>query len=146
MKCTTVIDRTREEEVLIYTHQKTPLTEQIEALVKGNASELIGYNESKQIAALPADEIVCITVENGKVFARSDTDKWQLRERLYIIEERLGANFVRINQSCIANIKKIDRFDASIGGSLLVFFKNGYRDYVSRRQLKNVKERIGFRL
>ena len=55
----------------------------------------------------------------------------------------LDLNFVRINQSCIANINQIKKFSASFNGFLQVHFKNGYIDYVSRRELKNVKERVG---
>ena len=66
--------------------------------------------------------------------------------RLYQLEELLDASFVKINQSSIVNVKKIERFEASIGGALLVILQNGHRDYVSRRQVKAVKERIGFRL
>jgi len=40
----------------------------------------------------------------------------------------------------------IKKFDVSFGGALTVIFKNGYTDYVSRRQMKIVKERIGFNL
>ena len=58
-------------------------------------------------------------------------------------KQMLGEGFVKINQSCIANTKKILRFSASISGALQVTFKNGYRDYVSRRQLKTVKKRMG---
>ena len=55
----------------------------------------------------------------------------------------LGTDFIKINQSCIANIRQIQRFDTSFSGTLRVIFKNGYTDYVSRRQLKAVKERLG---
>ena len=146
MKFRLIIDSDREEEVLIYAKKENALTREIEALVNAHSAALIGYNEEKQIATLSPDEIVCITVEDGRVFALTADGKWQLRERLYAVEEKLGPQFVKINQSCIANVKQIDRFDASLSGSLLVLFKNGYRDYVSRRQLKSVKERIGFRL
>ncbi|MBQ8342031.1 MAG: LytTR family transcriptional regulator [Clostridia bacterium] len=145
MKCTIVIDRTREEEVVIYAHQKSALTEGIEALVESNATEIVGYDDNSIVTLTPSD-VNCFIVEGGKVFALTDSGKWQLRQRLYAVEESLGQDFVKINQSCVANIRKIDRFEASLGGSLLVLFKNGYRDYVSRRQLKTVKERIGFRL
>ena len=57
-----------------------------------------------------------------------------------------GSDFVKLNQSCIVNIKKIECFDASLGGALKVTLKNGYRDYVSRRQLKAVKERLGLKI
>ena len=62
------------------------------------------------------------------------------------IEEMLDESFVKINQSCLGNVKKIARFDASIGGSLMVTFRNAHRDYVSRRQLKTVKERMHIKL
>ena len=70
-------------------------------------------------------------------------EEYLLKERLYSLEEKLPETFVRINQSCLANIKKMDRFDTTISGTLKIQFKNGHMDYVSRRQLKTVKERIG---
>ena len=56
---------------------------------------------------------------------------------------KICSNFVKINQSCIVNVNKIERFDTSVSGTLKVSLKNGYTDYVSRRQLKPIKERIG---
>jgi DNA-binding LytR/AlgR family response regulator len=48
--------------------------------------------------------------------------------------------------SCIANLSKIKKFNASFSGSLSVVFKNGYTDYVSRRSVKFIKERLGLKL
>lgn len=62
---------------------------------------------------------------------------------MYQIEEMNLASFIKINQSCLANKKKIKKFESTIGGSLRVVFKNGYIDYIARRELKNVKERMG---
>lgn len=142
MKCQTIVDKSREEEVLIYVHEKSALSEEIESLVLGVSPELIGYGENVAVKISRA-EIVCVVVEEGKVFAVTDTEKLRLKQRLYVLEELLGNDFVKINQSCIANVRKIKRFDASFAGALSVTFKNGYKDYVSRRQLKTVKERIG---
>ena len=77
------------------------------------------------------------------MYALTENEKFKIKSRLYQLEEKLDNNFVKINQSCIANIKKIDRFKATVGGSLTVVFENGYVDFVSRRKLKNVKERLG---
>ena len=82
-------------------------------------------------------------MQNSKVYAITYEGRYQLRCRLYQLEEKLPQNFVKLNQSCIGNVKKIQRFNASFGGSLSVEFKNGYKDYVSRRQMKAVKERFG---
>ena len=81
--------------------------------------------------------------EAEKVFAMTSDGRYQLKGRLYQIEDMLSDNFIKINQSCVANIKMIKRFDASISGQLTVYFQNGYRDYVSRRNIKAVKQKFG---
>ena len=77
------------------------------------------------------------------MYAVCEKNKYLLKKRLYLLEEKLPESFVKINQSCLANIKKTERFDTSISGTLKIRFKNGDTDYVSRRQLKAVKERLG---
>lgn len=52
-------------------------------------------------------------------------------------------SFVKLNQGCIANVHCIQKFAATFGGSLRVLFVNGYSDYVSHLELKNVKRRFG---
>ena len=43
----------------------------------------------------------------------------------------------------LANLRKIARFEASYSGTLRVVFNNGDTDYVSRRNVRHVKERLG---
>ena len=142
MKCTLIITDEHEEEVIIYARERTKLTNDIEVLVCGSVPELIGYKEN-EVVKLTSDLISCFTVEGNKVYALTDSEKLQIKLRLYQLEEMLPDTFVKINQSCIANIRKIERFDTSVSGTLLIKFKNGYKDYVSRRQMKAVKERFG---
>ncbi|MBE6607014.1 MAG: LytTR family transcriptional regulator [Ruminococcaceae bacterium] len=144
MKCRTVIDKDREEEVVIYVHEKNSLSCEIEELVMGKSLEIFGYKDKNAVKLSPSD-VFCFTVEDNKVYAVCEKEKYQIKQRLYLLEELLDKDFVKINQSCIANIRKISKFDASLTGTLMVSFKNGYRDYVSRRQLKFVKERMGLR-
>ena len=142
MKFRLIIDKSREEEVIVYAHEKTKLIEEIENLVKENNFELVGFVD-REAVKLDLAEVYCFISENNNVFAICEKEKFRLRERLYKIEEKLPENFVKINQSCIADIKKIKRFDTSFTGVLKVVFKNGYTDYVSRRNVKNIKERLG---
>ena len=142
MKCTVVIDAEREEEVLIYAHQKNELVSEIENIVQSDSLELLGYVGTSVIKLTPS-EIYYFAIDNGKIFAYTKDNKIQIKQRLYEIEKILNDDFVKVNQSCIVNKNKISRFDASFGGALMITLKNGYRDYVSRRQLKIVKERIG---
>lgn len=143
MKYTIIIDKNREEEVIIYAKEKSALTDEIQRLVSDNNIELIGYDKNGEGVKLTADEVYCFTVEDNRIFAITEKDKLRIKNRLYQLEEILPEYFVKINQSCVANIRKIARFDTSVSGTLLIKFKNGYKDYVSRRQMKAVKERLG---
>ncbi len=142
MKCEIVIDRDQEEKVVVYVKEESPLTDEIRRLVEGHPAGLIGYRDKEMVPLQPAD-IVCVTVSDNRVYAVLPSDRLMLKERLYVLEGKLPPYFVKINQSCLANLKQIERFDASLSGTLQVRFKNGYTDYVSRRQLKFIKERIG---
>lgn len=142
MKFRTVIDPSHEEEIVIYAHQKSKLIDEIEKLILQEAVELVGYKD-KTAVLLDQAEICCFAVEHNKVYAKTLNGSFALKNRLYQIEEKLPKNFIKINQSCIANINQIKKFDASFAGTLRVVFKNGESDYVSRRNLKGVKERLG---
>ena len=142
MKLRIVIDPNRDEEIFISAHEKTQLISEIEELVNNNFFDLTGYTETETVK-LNLNEVFCFITEDSKVYALTEKHKYRLKLRLYQLEENLNNNFVKINQSCIANIRMIERFDASVSGTMRVVFKNGYTDYVSRRQMKTVKERLG---
>lgn len=142
MKFTFILDKGREEETVVYAHEKTELVEKIERIISDATQTLIGYSET-QVIKLQADEVCCFTVEDNKIYALTDKEKLQLKCRLYNLEDTLSDSFIKINKSCIANLKMIDRFSADFSGALKVTFKNGYTEYVSRRNIKNVKERLG---
>ena len=142
MKCIVTIDNEHDEEVLIFAHRRTRLVDEIESLVKNGANEITGYADG-EICIINAAEVHCFTVENNKVYALTADNKLQIRLRLYQLEETLGDGFIKINQSCIANVSFISKFSAAFSGALNVTFKNGYSDYVSRRNVKAVKERLG---
>ncbi len=136
-----ILDRSRPEEVLVYAHRESRLTRAIEELCAENGLCLMGYREREMIP-IELSAVCCFTVEDNKIYALTDSGKLQLKCRLYSLEEALPQSFAKINQSCIANLRRIDRFDSSFSGTLLVHFQNGHTDYVSRRNLKSIKERL----
>ena len=142
MKCRMFIGTEHEDEILIYAKQKTELISKIEALCSEENTEIVGYIDRDGVR-LEVSDIHCFVVEDNKVFALTDDNKYRLKQRLYNFEEILDNRFVKINQSCIVNIRQIRKFSVSVSGTMNVTLKNGYSDYVSRRNLKNVKERLG---
>lgn len=143
MKCTTVINPNRDEEIVIYVKRRHELVERVEALCREECGELLGY-DAGEIVRLSPDEVEAFCVRDGRIYAICAERDFVIKERLYTLESRL-VGFVKINQSCLANIKHISRFRTSFGGSLSVIFRSGYTDYVSRRQLKALKEAVGIR-
>ena len=142
MKYSILIDPGREEEIVIYAHEKTRLVERSEELILGDRDELIGYRDRGAVM-LDAADVICFSVDDGKVCAVTKQEKLLVKQRLYQLEERFASDFLKINQSCLVRVDRIKRFDSSIGGALMVTLDGGYRDYVSRRQMKTVKERMG---
>ena len=50
--------------------------------------------------------------------------------------------FIRISNSVIANINKIDNIEMSFNGVMCIRFKNGDKEYSSRRYVKKNKEAL----
>ncbi len=142
MKCYTYINEQEEEKVLIYAKERTKLVEDIEALALMDDVELTGTC-NEEIIKIDIKQVSCFISENNKVYALIKDKRYLVKYRLYQLEELNLTAFIKINQSCLANKKEIKKFESTIGGALKVVFKNGYMDYISRRELKNVKQRMG---
>ena len=142
MKFTVILNSEREDEVIVYAKEKNSLVKSIEDLVNGADNYFTVQNE-RGIKRITEKEAYCFYIEDKKVYVLTEKEKLLLKMRLYSIEEKLSEDFIKINQSTVINIIKLQRFDVSVTGTLKVVLKNGYTDYVSRRRIKNVKERLG---
>ena len=88
--------------------------------------------------------MIRIYAGSGKVFAVTEKGEYTVRFRLYEIEKRLNHNqFVRISNSEIINLKKVNNFDLSFTGTIRVELTNGTAAYVSRRYVSKIKKILG---
>ena len=146
MKYKFVIDE-NDESCIIHAPKKTELITKIEELIHNDSALIDGINIygylDKDIVPIRITDIYNITIEDEKTIIYVNDRKYQIKSRLYQLEQILPSNFVQINKSCIVNLSYIKRFNSSWSGMLMVEMKNGYIDYVSRRQIKNVKKRVG---
>ena len=142
MKYKLIIDENHEEEIIIYAHNKNDKVDELISFLDNKVSTLNGYFED-EVYILDLENIYCFIIENTKTYALYNKTKLVVKYRLYELENILNNNFIKINQSCIINIKHIKKFTMSFFSSLMVELKNGYIDYVSRRNIKSVKERLG---
>lgn len=143
MKFKLIVDPERDEEVVVTAHARSPLTDRIEQIVTQNAvsSRIAAYTED-EVLMLPFDDIACITVTDGKpCVIDAHGRRYQIKLRLYELEDRLPENFIRINKSTIANENQLEKFTPSFSGAVDAVFKCGYTDYVSRRCFAVIKRR-----
>lgn len=144
MKFELFIDKIGEEKVQVFAKEENDLVRAIKDIILSQKFSLVGYIE-REGYLLKSEEVDLFLSEDGKTFALVGDKRYKIKERLYTLEEHLSKDFVRINQSCLVNTARIKKFDASFSGSLTVKMQNGYCDYVSRRNLKAVKERLGIK-
>ena len=142
MKFRLIISKEKEEEVVATVHARSPLIDEIEALISKHTDRIPGYTED-DIQMLSVSQIECITVLDGKTYAiDAKNRKYRLKLRLYELEQQLPSFFIRINKSTLANENALDRFTVTVAGSVDAVFKCGYREYVSRRCFAQIKRRL----
>lgn len=138
-----IINQAAQEEIIVTAHQRSALTDQIEALVSGwNLQDRLPVYWEDDMILLPFSQMECITIIDGKTYAIDiKNKKYRLKQRLYELEALLPPYFIRINKSSFANENRLERFAANFNGSVDAVFKCGYRDYVSRRCFSVIKRR-----
>ena len=142
MKFKLIIDREKDEEVIVTAKERSPLVDEIEALISKHLGRIPGYTDD-DIKMLSVSEIECITVLDGKTYAiDSQNQRYRLKARLYELENTLPSSFIRINKSALANEAALERFAVAYTGAVDAVFKCGYREYVSRRCFSQIKRRF----
>ena len=133
-----------ETTVVICTSKVTDETQQLVRKLSQDAPQVIvGFMEDEAVI-LSQEEIIRAYAEGGKVFAETPNGGFQLRLRLYELEERLeSTRFVRISNAEIVNLSWVRGFDLSFAGTICVRLKNGKVTYVSRRYVTKIKQVLG---
>lgn len=145
MKFYLVLDDDKEPSVTVVCNKVTATVEKIRELCNDAVSDYIpiyGYIDD-EIVPLALACVSCFYTKDGKVFASMDGNDYATKLRIKDVMELIDDSFIKINQGCVVNVHYIQKFAASFGGALRVVLKNGYSDYVSRRELPNIKRRFG---
>lgn len=123
------------------------MTEEINDIIKklsAHAPQIISGSKDQRIEVLEETDLIRVYANTGKVYAVTSNGEYMLRLRLYEIEEKLNPHqFVRISNSEIINLKKVDHFDLSFTGTICVKLSNGTTTYVSRRYVSRIKKILG---
>ncbi len=132
-----------EPKVVILTASMTEEVNLILSRLSDQAPQMITGSRDDRFEVIEQADLIRIYASAGKVFAVTHKGEYTLRLRLYEIEERLPHQFVRISNSEIINLKKVDSFDLSLTGTICVKLADGTITYVSRRYVSKLKKILG---
>ena len=147
MKLNVEIDTNIEEPAALITTPR--MTEEVTGVVDfisklDDITTVISGIRDDKVELLEQESIYRIYAEDGKVFARTESGLYQVRLRLYELEERLDdSKFVRISNSEIVNLKKVKSLDLSFVGTICMELSNKEVSYVSRRYVSKIKKKLG---
>lgn len=131
----------RETRVVIVARERTP---EVEALMRRlqPPEKIAAYGERGEVL-LEAWEIIRIYTQKRRVLLDSNRGTFQLRCRLYELEEQLGEAFVRISNAELVNRDCIQSLDFSLAGTIRLSLKGGIESYVSRRYVARIRKIFG---
>ena len=139
---TNISSEFQEIEVCINAPEKNEEVQRLE-------NELLSRNVNviKQIIAMRNNDIFIINVsdvimffsEEKNNFCKTKDGIFLIKEKLYYLEDVLPSReFIRISNSTIINIKHVKCFNTSIIGRIVVKFKDGNEETVSRRSTAEI--------
>lgn len=112
--------------------------------IKNEFSQINGYID-ETVYSLNLKEILFFETNDRNVYAHTAKQSFLIHYRLYELEDKLPDNFLRVSKSSILNLDEILSLSRSVTGNL-VQFKDTYKTiYVSRRFLKELKNRLNQR-
>ena len=143
MKFKLIIDKDCEEEIIARVHSASELTSKIENIVlEYQSGDEICVQGDYEMVMLKFADIECVTVIDRKIFVIDKKgQKYRAGGTLGDMEKNLPSYFIRINKSTVANERRISCFKTSFSGAVDAVFKCGYKDYVSRRCLAEIRRR-----
>ncbi len=148
MKIGVSIDPTAEEiEVQITAEERNKTVNEIVDLLsdydKKKLTTLTAYKGDRAYLIEICD-IIRIYAANQKVYIQTAQEEFVVKYRLYELENLLNKKqFLRISNSEIVNIKKIQNIDLSLVGVICIHFSEKNRTFVSRRYIPKIKKSLG---
>ncbi|MFJ8515500.1 LytTR family DNA-binding domain-containing protein [Lysinibacillus xylanilyticus] len=134
----------KEPKVIIHTDKMTDEIENIMQCITSTEMNTLSVLSHRGVEFINCGDIVRIYTEQKKVFVQTMVSIYNVRFRLYELEEKLNTQmFVRISNAEIVNRNMIIHMDISKTGTIGVELKGGIKTYASRRYVTKIKKQLG---
>ncbi len=113
-----------------------------QALEQANTQPIAFYKDTSEYF-VDLMNILFFETDGAKIFAHARDNAYEVKLKLYELEERLPAYFCRISKSTITNTKAIYALDKSFSGTSTIQFYDTHKQvHVSRHYYQILKEKL----
>ncbi|MCI7805043.1 MAG: LytTR family transcriptional regulator [Oscillospiraceae bacterium] len=148
MKIRIEIDETvQEDEVIVKCRELNDNVRRIQQAVSeiSDRNEIEFFKDGAEYF-LPVESVLFFETAGSLIDAHTADDVFQVKAKLYELENILPGYFVRVSKSTILNIRHIYSIEKNITSSSLVRFSKTHKQvYVSRNYYKFLKQRLSER-
>lgn len=132
----------KEDEIIITIKEMNTTVEKILSIIhEDDENGFIPLQKEERVYLVKPNEISHVFSKDNKCFAFRGKHPYRYKDTLKQFEERYSRHhFMRISKYCLANMAWMDYFEATFGGSLVLVFKNGEMEIVSRKYAKELKK------
>ena len=135
-----------EPRIVITAREDTPELRRLVQELSGLARAPIQVWRGERSRSFPQGSFLRFFTQGKGVAAQTEEGEWEVRLRLYELEERLDKRrFVRISNSEIINLDRVTAVDLSMTGTIRMTLDGKTECYVSRRYVKKIKETLQLR-
>ena len=144
MKLRIEIDGNLEEtEIVIKTPTLTDEIADLQRLLQESKAPRLTFYKGTGEYYLDLSEILFFETDGEKIYGHTREEAYEVRQKLYELEEILPIAFCRISKSTIVNAKQIYSIEKSFSGTSTVnFYQTHKQVHVSRHYYQLLKERL----
>lgn len=134
----------KDEFIDLYIHEKNKSIDILIDYIENEkyASIKLSCYKKEEIFKIKSDDIYYIETSRDKLLVHTRNEIYEYKNRLYELEKILPSKFIRISKSTILNLEMVMSYNPMFNGLMKVKLNNLEITYISRKYLKEVRERI----
>ena len=137
-----LVTKIEQEVAKISTMELTDSVKQAKQLLECNAKEIPAVKDEKTYLIEP-NKIYYVESIDNKSFVYTKDDCFEVKYKLYELEQILDYRFFRCSKSMICNVKKIRSVKAEYNAKMVATLLNEEEIVINRSYVKELKKRLG---
>ena len=132
-----------EPEMIIRAPRLTEDVARLQQLILEQKMTPLTFYKDRSEYFVDVSEILFFETDGEKIYGHTREEAYEVRQKLYELEEILPIAFCRISKSTIVNAKQIYSIEKSFSGTSIVnFYQTHKQVHVSRHYYQLLKERL----